>query len=414
MNSSAIRQSGFKALWAGQTISVLGSQLSGIAIPVLAVKVLEANEWQMGILNAADTAAFLLVGLIAGAWVDRWRKRQVMIWADLVRMAALAVLPISWWMGSLTMWHLIVVSAIIGLASVFFDVAYQSYVPILLHKDAIGDGNSKLETTNQIAGIASPALVGWLLTLIKAPILLAIDALSYLLSAFSLALIKDRELPKPKEERKPLKHEIAEGLKFVWHQKFIRAISFTTASSNFFASAAGTLLPLLLLRDLELSASAYGLIFSISSIGGLLGAVTTTRLIKRFGEGPVIAGSAVAMGLAALSIMSVVIVDSQYVVLVAGFSQFVMSFTILTYNITQVTARQRLCPEHLLGRMNASIRFMVWGTMPIGATLGGAVGSIAGVVPTMTMAYIGCLLAAGFVVFSPLRKMKELPTHPEH
>ncbi|MEI8232078.1 MAG: MFS transporter, partial [Actinomycetes bacterium] len=182
-NTDVINQPGFLSLWIGQSVSVVGSQITGLAIPVLAVTYLHANEFQMGLLNAADTSAFLVFGLLAGALVDRWIKRQVMLVADLVRMLVVAVIPILWMLDVLNVYQLMGVGAVLSVATVFFDVSYQSYIPILLPKEYIGIGNSRLEISGQISGIAGPGIVGALLTFLKAPVLLAIDAASFLVSA---------------------------------------------------------------------------------------------------------------------------------------------------------------------------------------------------------------------------------------
>lgn len=411
--SSHLRNKNFLALWGGQTVSVIGSQMTGLAIPVFAVSFLNINEAQMGYLNASSTASFLLVGLIAGAWVDRWVKRRVMIWADVIRLVAVALLPILYFAGAIQIWHLFVIAGVMGLATVFFDVAYQSFVPFVVEKDQIASANSSLETTNQLSSIGGPAIVGSLLTFFKAPVLLIADALSFFISAITLSVIRDREEPKPKAERKKLRHEIAEGLQFVWTNEMIRSVSFTTAISNLFSTAQFTLIPLVILRDLKISPAGFGLIESIAAIGGLVGAVTAARLSKWIGEGQVIAVSAVLMGVTAFA-PALAAGSSQLVAMVilcAG--QFVGSFTVLTYNITQVSARQRLCPEHLLGRMNASIRFFVWGVMPIGALLSGAAATAFGIGTVLWVAAIGVFLSAGFVVFSPLSRMKKLPDAAE-
>ena len=375
---------------------------------------LNVNEAQMGFLNASSTASFLLVGLIAGAWVDRWIKRRVMIWADIIRLVAVLSLPILYFANLIQIWHLFVAAGVIGLATVFFDVAYQSFVPLVVPKEQIASANSSLETTNQLSGIAGPAIVGGLLTVFKAPALLVADALSFLISALSLSAIRDRELPKPKAERNKLRHEILEGLKFVWSNKIIRAVSFTTSTSNLFSTAQFTLIPLVLLRDQNISPAVYGLIASISAVGGLLGAVTAARLSKWIGEGQVIAVSAVVMGMTAFAPAIAASSNQMTAIVIYAIGQFVGSFTVLTYNITQVSARQRLCPEHLLGRMNASIRFFVWGVMPIGALLAGVTATAYGIQLVMWVCAVGVFLSAGFVVFSPLSRMKKLPDADHH
>lgn len=413
--NTLLRQPGFLKLWIGQSVSVIGSQISGLAFPVLAVTYLHANELEMGLLNAADTSAFLVFGLLAGALVDRWVKRKVMLVADLVRMFAVAIIPVLWMLGVLNIYHLIVIGAILSIATVFFDVSYQSYIPILLPKEYIGVGNARLETSSQISGIAGPGIVGALLNIFKAPVILIFDAVSFFISALSLWFIKDREQPKPKEDRKPLKTEIAEGLKFVWNQKLIRAISFTTSTSNLFGTVVGTMFALYLLspKNLNLSVTSFGILMSIGSIGGLIGATATPRLIKLVGEGPLVVWSALLSGAVQFLIPLAWYIPHDWALVPLAGQAFFTSFFALTYNITQVTARQRLCPEHLLGRMNASIRFMVWGSMPIGALISGVLGTVFGVLPTIWIGCIFGLFSAGFVFFSPLRTMRQMPDKPD-
>jgi MFS family permease len=404
----------FVWLWTGQTISVVGSQLSGLALPVFAVTVLGVTEAQLGLLGTFDNAAFLVFALLAGAWVDRWVKRRVMIVADLVRMVAVAAIPTLYFMGVFQFWHLLVLGAIIGTATVFFDVASQSIIPILFKDEQIGAANSAIETSSQVAGIGGPSLVGWLLLFLKAPFLLLADAISFLVSALTLSVIRDNEVPKPAEDRRPLREEIAEGLKFVWNQPLIRRISFTTATSNLFNSLAMVLFPIFILRYLDISVGVWGLMMSVASVGGLLGAMSASRLMKLIGEGQLIVYSAVASGLVFLVIPIVAFLPHELAPWILTVVEFCISFLVLTYNITQVSARQRLCPKPLLGRMNASIRFMVWGVMPIGSLVGGLIGEAYGVVTALIVGAVGNLFSALWIFFSPLRTLRVMPTLPEN
>lgn len=369
----------------------------------------------MGLLNAADTSAFLVFGLLAGALVDRWIKRQVMIVADIVRMLAVGVIPLLYIYNYLNIYQLMVIGVITSVATVFFDVSYQSYIPILLPKEYIGLGNSRLEITSQISGVASPGLVGALLKFIKAPLLLIFDAFSFGVSAVSLMLIKDKEVPAVKSDRKPISKEIAAGLSFVWNQRLIRAISFCTSTSNLFSTITNTMFAIYFFRQeyLGFDTAAFGIMTAFASIGGLLGAASTPKLIKIFGEGPLIVISAVAMGFSQLLIPLSWLMPKPVALIALVFNATFTSFTVLTYNITQVTARQRICPKPLLGRMNASIRFMVWGCMPIGALISGLLGSSIGLIPTIWIGATCSVFTAGFVLFSPLRTMREMPQSPE-
>ena len=406
---SLLRSRPFLWLWGGDAISQLGTQFTQLAIPVIAVTLLGATEWQVGLLTAAETAAFLVVGLPAGAWIDRMLKRRVMIVADLVRAFALAVIPALWFAGALEIWHLIIVGTVIGVATVFFDVSYQSFIPVLVRSEQIGRANSYLETTGQISRIGGPGLAGLLLTIVSAPVLIIIDAVSFLVSAFALSRVRDSETLRPAAERESLRKEIGEGLRFVFGHPILWRITATTATSNLFGMLIGTLEVILILRVIGLSPAAFGLILGIGSVGGLLGALATPWLTKHIGEGTAVSLSALAMGVAYAAVpLSGIFPSVALPLLIAG--TFLQSFLVLVYNITQVTMRQRLTPPKLLGRMNASIRFVVWGVNPIGALAAGALGTAIGIIPTMWIGVVGGLLASSWVLFSPITRMRVLPT----
>ncbi|MFM7029719.1 MAG: MFS transporter [Micrococcales bacterium] len=408
-----VRNPHFRWLWLGHTVSVFGDQFSNLAIPVLAVTVLNATTQEMGYLAAAGTASFLLVGLIAGAWVDRWVKRRVMLTADAIRFLALLAIPILWATGQLQIWHLFVVAGVVGLAAVFFDVASQSFTPVLLPKDQIGTGNSALETSGSVAGVAGPSLVGFLLGLLKAPVLVLVDSLSFAVSAITLSFIKDSEVAKPKDERRPLRVEIAEGLRFVRSQRIIRTIALTTGTGNFFSNLAMALLPIYLLKILHFTTAEFGLIMSLGALGALAGASLAGKAMEWIGEGRLVVVSAIAYGFTTSCIPAASLLPHSAQLPFLLVTEFFNSVLVLLYNITQVSARQRICPPQLLGRMNASIRFFIWGVMPIGALLSGWVAQVIDVLPTIWIGCAGVLASSVFVLFSPLRSMRKLPEQAE-
>ncbi len=404
----------FAWLFTAQTLSVMGSQLGGFAVTVVAVVMLSATEGEMGILNAANTAAFLVVGLLAGAWVDRWVKRRVMIIADLVRMVMMALIPILYFAGSLQIWHLIIIGAVVGVATVFFDVAYQSVIPILFKSEHIAPANSALETSSQISHISGPPIAGSLIAFMTAPVVLIFDAVSFGISALTLSFIKDDEKPKPLEDRRPLHKESAEGVKFVWNEPITRAVSFCTSSTNLFNTIGTTLMGIYVLRELEISLPVFGLIMTIAGVGGLLGASLSAKLADWIGEGQLIAISAFGSAAAFMMVPLTGLVDHFWAPFILAAIEFAISFFVLTYNITQVSARQRICPKPLLGRMNASIRFFVWGVMPIGALLAGVLGTAFGAFTTIIIGGVGMLFASLFVILHPLARMRKLPVAPEN
>ncbi|WP_405217971.1 MFS transporter [Agrococcus sp. Ld7] len=406
--SSLWRDANFLTLWSGQALAQVGSQVTELAIPVLAVLLLQASEFEVGVLGAAGVAAFLVVGLPAGAWIDRLRKRRVMIWADAVRAVALLVVPVLWWADVLAMWHLVLVALVVGVATVFFDVSYQSLIPSLVRPSQIAEANGKLEATGQLANIAGPAVGGWLIGAIMAPLAIVATVATYLASFVALLLTRDHEVPRAADDRAPIGREIAEGLRWVFGNPLLRRIVGTTGISNFFSTMSFTLLPIFLLRELGLSPVEMGIILSLGSVGGLAGAIATPHIVRRLGEARAIPVSAIAFGLAALVLpLAAAVPTIAFPLLVAQL--FVGSFAVLVYNITQVTFRQRITPTRLLGRMNASVRFCVWGVMPIAALLAGGLGTWIGVVPTLWAGAAGQLLSTLCVVIGPFWLLRRLP-----
>lgn len=398
----------FRRLWIGETVSQFGTMVSQLALPLVAILVVHASTFEVGLLTAFETAAFLVVGLPAGAWVDRMRFRTVLIVNDLARAAALGSIPLAQALGVLTIGQLYVVALATGISTVFFDVAYQSYLPDLISRDELVEGNAKLQASESVSQIAGPSVGGLLIQAITAPYAVLVDAVSFVWSAAWVGAIQARP---PKPERKPERHlgrEIKEGLRFVVGNRMLRAIAMCTGSSNFFNSMYFAVFYVLLARDLHVSAGLIGVIMSTSAIGGLVGSLLASRIAARFGQGPTIWLSVL---LAAPTSLVAPFLQHNWSLALLAVAQIVFWGTAVVYNITQVSFRQGLCPPELLGRMNATMRFLVWGTMPLGAVIGGVLGSTIGVRETLLVGAIGAFLPFLPVYLSPLRTMRELPTY---
>jgi MFS family permease len=398
----------FRRLWVGDTGSQLGVAIGSLAIPYLAVNLLGASEFQMGLLATLTSLGFLVVALPAGAWVDRWRKRHVMLRVDLGRALLLLTLPVAWWLGALTMAQVLIVATVVGVLTVFFDVSYQSYLPFLVGREHVVEGNSKLQASQSVSTTVGPTLGGFLIRLIGPVWVIVINAFGYLGSAGALSRIRHRETPKPVEDRLPLIAEIREGLAFVVKHPLLRRLIACTGLSNFGGSIINALGVLYMLRYLHFSAGTIGLIDSVGALGGFLGATLSTKLTKVMGEGPLIIFSALAFQAVGL-MWPLSWLFWPEPILLAGTAA--LGISVVVYNVATVSFRQRLCPPQLLGRMNASARFLVWGTIPLGSFLGGILGTALGVVPTL---WIGA--AVGFtsvlpVMISPLWRMQTLPEH---
>jgi MFS family permease len=395
----------FRRLWIGETVSQFGTMVSQLALPLVAILVVHATTLEVGLLEAFQTAPFLLVGLPAGAWVERMRFRSVLIVNDVIRAAALGSIPLARLLGVLTIGQLFGVALITGVATVFFDVAYQSYLPQLVSREQLVAGNSRLQASESVSQIA-----GLLIQALTAPYAVLTDALSFLWSAAWVTAIKARP---PRPARKPDRHlgrEIREGLRFVLGSPLLRAIAMCTGSSNLFSGINTAVFYVLLARQLHIAPGVIGLISSAAAVGGLAGALGATRFAARFGQGP-----AIWISIAASAPFGFVapFVQRDWTLGLLAVAQVGFGAGVVLYNITQVSFRQGLCPPELLGRMNATMRFLVWGTLPLGGIIGGVLGTVIGVRPTLLVAAIGGSLAFLPVLLSPLRRLRELPSYAE-
>lgn len=397
----------FLKLWAAETVSVFGFQITALAVPLTAAIILNATPAQMGVLGALSTAPFLVFGLFAGVIVDRSRRRRLMIWADLVRAALLLAVPASALLGTLRMEVLYAVAFLVGAATLLFDVAYQSFLPSVVRRDQLTEGNAKLETSRALSTVVGPGLAGGLVQLVTAPIAILVNGVTFVLSAVFLALMRVSEAPAERVGRPNVWREIGEGLQVVVGHRMLRAIAACTGVSNFFGSAAGAVFVLYVTRTLEFSPVLLGTVLGVGGAGALLGALLASKLPERFGLGRVIVASAAVFPFAAL-LVPLAQPGPQAAVLV-GASQFLIGSAVLVYNVSQVSLRQAITPARLLGRMNATMRFFVWGTMPLGALLGGALGTALDLRTTLVLAALGQALAVLPVLLSPVRGLQRIP-----
>ena len=411
--ASLLRHRDFVRLWTAETISQFGTQVSTLAIPLIAATVLEVSPFEFGLLATIEFLPFILLSLPAGVWVDRLRRRPILIAGDLGRAAALASIPLAFALGGLTIWQLYIVGFIVGCLTVFFDVAYQSYLPALVERDQLVEGNSKLEISRSAAAVLGPGLTGVAIGVIGAAAAIVVDVVSFVASAFFLWRIK-REEPDPRltstgepAERGPgMRREVAEGLRYVLGNRYLRSIAACTATNNLFFNIAGAILILYAVQDLALGPAAIGVVFSIGALGFLAGAFLANRVAARIGVGPAIVGAAFLSSPAAVLIAAApaAIAIPCFIVafMLEGLSQVI-------YNINQVSFRQAITPGRMQGRMNATMRFIVWGTIPIGALTGGTLGGIIGLQATLWVAAIGLFIPFLFVLFSPVRGIRVMP-----
>jgi len=406
------RHGDFLRLWTGETISQFGSQISQLAIPLTAILVLDATAFEVAALTTVEFLPFIIFTLPAGVWVDRMRRRPILIAGDVVRALLLGSIPIAYVLDALTLGQLFVVGFLFGICTVFFDVAYQSYLPSLVERNQIIEGNSKLEITRSAAQIGGPGLGGVLIQVFTAPYAVLLDAVSFAASALAIFRIRAVEETPPTVERSDGKKssmwtELKEGLRFVLSNPNLRAQAGCTSTSNFFSSVSFSIILVYAVRELDLSPGLIGFVFSLGALGGLAAALTATRISSRFGIGPTTIVMAAFFG--PTMILYAVAPSGNAAVPLLVTAQLIFGFTVVVYNIVQVSYRQAICPPRLQGRMNSVMRFIVWGTIPLGTLTGGALASWIGLRATIVVGAIGGGSAVLWIVFSPQRHLRDMP-----
>lgn len=393
-------------LWSGQTISEMGSAVTQIALPLVAVLLLDASTFEVGLLAAAGTAAFVLIALPAGSIVDSRPKRSVMIVCNVLRLVVVGSVPAAAAFGVLTMAQLYAVALAAGVCTVFFDVAYQSYVPSLIAADDLMDANGKLGTTQAFAQLGGPSLGGGLVGLFGAAGAMVADALSYVVSVLSILGIAKREEPPARPVDEPLRRRITGGLRFVLGHPVLRQVVACTGTANLFSGMSWSLAIVFLVRELHVKPALTGLVMAAAAVGGIAGGALAGRLAKKIGSARIIWVSTLVFG-APQTIVAAA--WPGWGVLLAPLGWAIGYFASMVYNIAQLSYRQSVTPPELMGRMNAAVRWVVWGTLPLGGVLGGLLGTLIGVRATLWLAFGGAWAAGWFVFFSPLRRLRDVP-----
>ena len=400
------RQPLFVRYWIGQTISVFGDQISALAIPLTAILALDASALEVGILASLTWLPHLLFSLPAGVWIDRREHRRAnMIVADVVRAAALATIPVAWWLGALTMWQLLAVAFSVGALTVFFDLSSASFFVALVHRSQYVDANSKISTTRSLSYIAGPSTAGLLVQALTAPVAIAADAVSFVVSALALRCVKVRE-PEVERSESSARADLKEGFRYLARQPVLRAGVACTSTINFFSFFIFAIFVLYASRTLGLGPATIGLILGAASFGALLGAVIAPRVGRRLGIGrAVVLGSVLfpaPMALFPLAHGSHWLSGSM---LLAG--EFLASVGVMIFDVNQNSLGTMLTPDAIRSRVVGVSRFFNYGTRPVGALLGGVLGSMIGLRPTLWIAVVGCLFGVLFLLASPMPQMRE-------
>jgi MFS family permease len=408
---SLLRDPDFLKLWSGQTVSVFATQITILALPIVAALTLNVSPFQFGFLTTIEFLPFVLLSLPAGVWVDRLRRRPILIGADLARAISLLSIPIAFALNGLTIWQLYVVVFVNGCLTVFFDVAYQSFLPSIVARDQLVDGNAKLELTRTSSQRLGPGVAGVLIGVLTAPLAIVIDAASYVFSAVSLLWIRRAEPPVVPHDaargpRPSMREEVAVGFRYVTSHRWLRSLALTVAISYLFGQIADAILILYLVTERQFSPAMIGLSFSIGSVGVIVGALITSRLTNALGVGRTIVLASVGESLSWLPVA--LAPDSLLFPALTG-TIVALGFFGVAWNINAMSLRQAITPRPMQGKMNATMRFISWGTIPIGSTLGGFLGGVIGLHNTIWVGALGSIIAFVPVALSPVRHIREMP-----
>lgn len=403
------RHRDFLLLWAGQTVSQVGSQVTVLALPLVAIVILRATAFPIGLLSAAATGAYLLIALPAGVVADRVAKRTLMLASDAAQIVVIGSVPLARAAGVLTLSQLYLVALVTGALGVFFLVAYSSYLPVLVGPDQLMDGNGKLSTTQSIAQIAGPGL-GALLVGVTGPALaLGSDALSFAVSAACLLAIRYREprlAPAARGARPGLRAEVGSGLGYVLREPILRHVAAWSGTANFFVIMVETLGPVFLIRTVHLRPSYVGVLLALGAAGGVAAGLAARSLTARIGSARI---AWVSMTVFSLPGLLIPLAGPGWRVLLFADGWISWTFSATLCSIALVSYQQVTCPPGLRGRVSAAQRWINWGTLPLGALAGGALGSAIGVHATLWLAVAGGCSSGLWLYLSPLRGQRDLP-----
>lgn len=399
----------FLKFWVGDTVTQFTGQITDLALPTVAILTLQATAFQLGVINALSFIAFPTLGLFVGVWMDRVRRRRVMIVTNLIEVATLATVPAAFLLGVLGLYQLYVVSLIMGTCTLFFDVGYQSYLPSLVNREDVVEGNRKLQTSSSAAQFAGPSVGSAMMQLFGAALSIAADAFGTLIAVLTLVWIRTPE-PKPEHSSSDGERhfftEMKEGIKVITGNKLLWTQAGCTGTNNLGTNIFGVAILLYAYRTLGISKGIIGIIFSMGALGFLVGALISSAVTERLGLGRTIAlASACGFGL-----LIAPTARGDFAVLIIGAAYLIASLGNPLYNINQVSLRQVITPNRLQGRMNATMRTIVWGTIPVGSLLGGILSTGIGIMPTLI---VGALISGGSFLWIALGPIFSLVKQPE-
>lgn len=394
-------------------MSVVGSQITLLALPLTAVMVLGAGPGEMGILGALSSLPWLLLGLPAGAWIDRRSRRPVMIAADLGRFLVLLAVPVASATGLLRVELLYLVAFASGVLAVLFSVAYQAFLPSLVAEGELVEANSRLEISRSAAEMIGPGLVGILVQAVTAPLAIIVDALSFVVSAVSLASIKTREQPSQQESRPGLRREMWEGLTTLLGHPLLRPVVTATSVMNLFVSIGLAAYMVFAVTELGLSAALIGVIFSVGGLGYLAGAGLAPLATTRLGLGRTLLYGALLAGTSE-ALIPLAGGSTPVIVAILVIAQGLNAVGVVAGNVNIASLRQAVTPLRLQGRVAGTSRVLSWGARVVGSLIGGLLAEALGLRATLVIAAAGQILAVGLIFFSPISTLQGLPAREPH
>lgn len=403
----------FRLLWIGETTSNVGTAVSSVAMPLVAVVTLHASTFTVALLAAVAWIPWLVMGLPAGAWVDRWPRRTTMLVCDFLSLTALVSVPVAAWIGVLTTGQLLLVAVLAGVTSVFFSTAYNVYLPAVVSPPDLAEGNAKLQGSESAAKVAGPGIGGAIAQAFGPVLGLLADAVSFGVSALCLLRIGVRDNPAKRRgatgTRTSIRHDIIDGLRFVVRDPYLRVYAACAAITNLALNMRQAIQVVFLVRTVGVNAGVVGGLVALASCGGLAGAMLATTIARRFGSARATLLCAWCTAPFALLIPLTTRGGGLVWFLVGA---FVVSTGIVASNVIFGTFRQAYCPPALLGRVVAFTRFVVYGVIPIGALLSGILGTALGLRDTVWIAATLNTLSTLILLIGPLRKQRDLPLHP--
>ena len=407
------RNQAFVRVWSAATVSIFGSLITRIALPLVAILVLGSGAIEVAILRSLDLGATLVFGLVAGAWVDRLRRRPVLIWADLGRALLLGSIPLAFALGALTYWQLLVVSGLAAILTTFFDSADTAYLPTIVERERLVDANSALAASGSAAEFMAFGISGFLVQILSAPIAIAIDAVTFLVSAALLGTIRTEEAPPPpREERVSVLTEIRDGLRLVRHDPILRAFAAAQMSLAALWGIFGATWFLFVLDDLHLGPAVLGVIAGVGGFSSFIGAVVATRATRRFGIGTV---AIAAMLLSAVGNAFIPLAPAGLPLVAVGclvMQQLVADSAVTVYDVTEISVRQTLVRDRALGRVSSTFHVAAVIAQLVATLAAGLLAEVIGLRATAWLAPLGGLVGAAVLWFSPVRHLRTLPERP--